>query len=117
MVHALGAMAPGAPHLNGANPGHPSDCNDILCYGDGYPGELYDVGCGGVRDGAGVAAARLDCNQDDYFSAAGGPPWAPVAEGAWTAQRWSISHSSFLYGNPQPTAAQLAAHPTPVHTP
>lgn len=117
MVHALGAMAPGAPHANRSNPGHPSDCNDVLCYGDGYPGEQYDVGCGGVQDGGGVIAARLDCNQDDYFSAAGGPPWAPVAEGAWTAQRWSISHSSFLYGNPQPTAAQLAAHPTPVHTP
>ncbi|WP_343910330.1 hypothetical protein [Nocardioides aquiterrae] len=117
MAHALGALAPGAPHANPSNPGHPSDCNDILCYGDGYPGERYDVGCGGVRAGSGLAASRLDCNQDDYFSAAGGPPWAPVAEGAWTAQRWSISHSSFLYGNPQPTAAQLAAHPTPVHSP
>lgn len=111
MTHALGAMTESAPHESRANPLHPTDCWDLLCSNPPTSGQTYANGCGDV-DGWRTARLargylRLDCNRDDY--------WAPATDAglraaAWTRTRWAVSSSSFLYGNPQPTPTQLAAH-------
>ncbi|GAB7002810.1 hypothetical protein JCM18899A_02810 [Nocardioides sp. AN3] len=111
MTHALGAMTASAPHENKANPLHPTDCWDLLCYNPPTKGQSYANGCGGASGWMQARLARgylrLDCNRDDY--------WAPATDSglpaaAWTARRWAVSSSSFLYGNAQPTPSQLRAH-------
>lgn len=109
MTHSLGAMTASAPHDSSVNPLHPTDCWDLLCYDNQTAGQTYSNGCGTKATASDLARShlRLDCNRDDY--------WAPATDAgapaaAWTRQRWAVSSSSFLYGNPQPTAAQLAAH-------
>lgn len=110
MAHALGAMTDSAPHGNVLNPLHPTDCWDVLCSPSPTPGQTYRNGCGpadgwGAQRGRG--AFRLDCNRDDYWTTATD---AGRAAAAWASRRWAVSSSSFLYGNPQPTSVQLAAH-------
>lgn len=111
MTHAMGAMTASAPHRNLApdsgGPLHPTDCWDLLCYGPMTPGETYTSACGRelVRTRV-IHAARLDCGRDDY--------WAPATdtglpEAPWANQRWAVHRSSFLYGNPQPSAELLEA--------
>jgi len=111
MIHGLGAMTPSAPHESAANPLHPTDCWDLLCYNPPTSGQTYSNGCGSSSGWMEWKLARgymrLDCNRDDY--------WAPATDnglraGAWTTKRWAVSSSSFLYGNPQPSAVQLATH-------
>ena len=111
MTHALGAMTESAPHDSTANPLHPTDCWDLLCSNPPTSGQTYRNGCGPANGWETARLARgylrLDCNRDDY--------WAPATDQgrrapSWTRQRWAVSSSSFLYGNPQPTRAQLAAH-------
>lgn len=108
LTHSLGALATGAPHENASNPGHPTDCNDILCYGGEGAGET--VVCGTAPSYVNRPASRLDCNRDDYFTATGDEG---TLEQAWSVTRWNTAHSSFLWGNPNPTPEQIAAHPTP----
>ena len=102
MLHAMGAV----PRLNNntANQGHPSECNDVLCYNGGYTGERYV--CGGKSGWGSRDAFRIDCGHNDYFSASG--------DGGLVRQSWAdvwpnVADSPFLYGNPQPTLTQLAA--------
>lgn len=111
MTHAMGAMTVDAPHESPVNPLHPTDCWDLLCYNPPTKGQTYSNGCGGATGWEPARLARgylrLDCNRDDY--------WAPATDSgqraaAWTSRRWAVSSSSFLYGNAQPTAAQLDAH-------
>jgi hypothetical protein len=111
MTHALGAMTASAPHDSRANPLHPTDCWDLLCSNPPTSGQTYSNGCGPANGWEVPRLARgylrLDCNRDDY--------WAPATDtgrgaAAWTRTRWAVSSSSFLYGNPQPSRAQLAAH-------
>lgn len=111
MTHALGAMTESAPHDSRVNPLHPTDCWDLLCSNPPTGGQTYSNGCGTSRGWMEPRIARgylrLDCNRDDY--------WAPATDGGlraatWTRVRWAVSSSSFLYGNPQPTRAQLLAH-------
>lgn len=85
IAHSLGSVLPGSPHYNVLNPVHPTDCYDLLCYSDelnSYPGENRGV-CTAKK-----MQVRLDCNKDDYFNDDGA---------AWTAQRWAISTSTFLW--------------------
>jgi hypothetical protein len=111
MTHAMGAMTADAPHESALNPLHPTDCWDLLCYNPPTKGQTYSNGCGGSTGWEPARLARgylrLDCNRDDY--------WAPATDSgqpaaAWTTRRWAVSSSSFLYGNAQPTAAQLSQH-------
>jgi hypothetical protein len=111
MTHALGAMTESAPHESRANPLHPTDCWDLLCSNPPTGGQTYTNGCGTPSGWQTDRLARgylsLDCNRDDY--------WAPATDAGrraapWTRTRWAVSSSSFLYGNPQPTRTQLAAH-------
>lgn len=115
MAHALGAMSPSAPHRNtstapgSTGPLHPTDCWDLLCYGHYAPGQTYSGECGRKGDAISLPAwrMRLDCGRDDYFAPATD---SGLPEAAWANSRWAVHRSSFLYGNPQPTAEQLAAH-------
>ena len=111
MTHTLGTMTASAPHESSENPLHPTDCWDLLCYNPPTGGQTYDNGCGSPSGWVEWKLARgymrLDCNRDDY--------WAPATDtgrraAAWTTKRWAVSSSSFLYGNPQPSATQRAAH-------
>lgn len=88
MAHSLGAMGTDMPHYNLASAygGHPTDCNDILCYGygPGTPGATF-TDCPSNRD-----TYRLDCGHDDYFT---------KATGGWTLVRWNVENSTYLWGN------------------
>lgn len=111
MTHAMGAMTETASHDSADNPLHPTDCWDLLCYRPPTNGQTYRNGCGGPQGWRAARVARgylrLDCNRDDYWAPASD---AGAARATWTTRRWAVSSSSFLYGNPQPTAAQLDAH-------
>lgn len=102
MVHAMGAV-PRVNH-NEENPGHPSECNDVLCYNSGHVGERYV--CGRKWSWLPKDEFRLDCGRNDYYTVAG--------DGGRVRQAWAnwwpnLADSPFLYGNPQPSRAQLVA--------
>lgn len=117
-THNLGAVESQDPQDNIAanssngkdnNPGHPTQCNDLLCYGGTaggapentitWPGETY-TDCTPAR-----AAYRLDCLDDDYWAPAqqsndGRNSWSRANPSPWTQTYWAVSNSSFLWGNP-----------------
>lgn len=61
LVHALGAVNPGAPHSTGK--GHCYDAYDIMCYSDGGPTWRKLTVCPDPN-----FRYRLDCGGDDYFA-------------------------------------------------
>lgn len=102
MSHSLGAVLSEQPNYNTLNPSHPTDCNDILCYGPGTAGEIRNLGCGGGGNWMTVFFTyRLDCHNDDYFN---------IGAPSWETTRWNVhQHSAFLWGNPQPTGGPADA--------
>jgi hypothetical protein len=112
MTHAMGGVLYSAPNANLAhNPGHPTDCYDIMCYGNDEPS-----GVGTEYTSAGESytkcdawqSARLDCGKDDYFA----PGSDTSGRAAWTLlTRWAVSSSPWLWGNPDvPDAAPAAVN-------
>jgi hypothetical protein len=84
LMHALGAVSPGAPHSTGK--GHCHDGYDVMCYSDGgNTGRRRPV----CRSHS--AMFRLDCGDDDYFSLSPRP-------GSWLARnpRANLADSRFL---------------------
>lgn len=114
MTHAMGALSPSMPNYNwpldrAGYGGHAADCNDIMCYDPGTPGTTYGNGCGSEPElfaPLKKPEARLDCNGDDYFN--------PGA--AWTTQRWAVSSSAFLWGNPSPDYSSEQVRTRPLQT-
>ena len=84
LVHALGAIWPGAPHSTGK--AHCYDGYDLMCYSDGGPGWRNVTVCPAPQ-----ARYRLDCGQDDYFAVA-------PRRGSWLARhpRANVANSRFL---------------------
>jgi hypothetical protein len=87
LLHALGALPPGAPHPCPGDIGHPCDSSvDVLA--TFYRGGLLD-------------AAILDVNQDDYYAHDGG--WFDVQDSRWLLEasaqvelNLSVSGSGFV---------------------
>jgi hypothetical protein len=84
LMHALGAVHPGAPHATGR--GHCYDGYDVMCYSDGGQRWRRKTVC---RSQA--AMFRLDCGKDDYFSIDPRP-------GSWLARHpgANLANSRFL---------------------
>lgn len=91
VVHMLGAMHITAPHFNSQNPGHPTDCWDVLCYEQGGFGQTVMNTCDNKKKNM----VRLDCHNNDYFSVAGDNG---LAKKSWTSQWWNVGASQHLYG-------------------
>jgi hypothetical protein len=67
LLHALGALPPGAPHACPGDPGHPCDSPlDIL-----YP----------TADGTPLSGLTLDVGHDDYYAHSG--TWFDVQDSRW----------------------------------
>jgi hypothetical protein len=81
LVHALGAVMPGAPNISAA--GHCTDDYDLMCYKDG-PNVVMRIVCPDRADDD-----RLDCGNDDYFHTS--PP-----AGSWLAAHWNTANNRFL---------------------
>jgi hypothetical protein len=86
LMHTIGAVQPGAPHATAG--GHCWDGGDVMCYDDGSAGgsNFSYSNCDQV---GGEIYQPLDCNKDDYFSAA--PP-----PGSYLASHWNSYDSVFL---------------------
>lgn len=84
LMHALGAIHPGAPHATGR--GHCYDGYDVMCYSDGGHAWRKKTVCRSQ-----TAMFRLDCGKDDYFSIDPRP-------GSWLARHpgANIANSRFL---------------------
>lgn len=84
LVHALGAVAPGAPHASGN--GHCWDGRDLMCYDDGGVAWRKAVVCNRPED-----RYRLDCGDDDYFA-------VQPRRGSWLARNpgANVANSRFL---------------------
>lgn len=81
LVHLLGAVQPGAPHVTGG--GHCFDGPDLMCYDDHTAHSGQHAVCEpGDR-------LLLDCGNDDYFSTAPKP-------GTYLATHWNGADSPFL---------------------
>lgn len=84
LVHALGAVSPGAPHATGK--GHCYDAYDVMCYSDGGVAWRKTIVCPARQ-----ASYRLDCGQDDYFAVdPRGNSWLARNPGA------NVANSRFL---------------------
>ena len=106
-AHGMGAVVEGSPHANPDNPGHPSDCADLLCYNNvAQPGQDYDR-CGGspgdtwrayLSSDANTSRAsyRLDCGRDDYYAYVLRD--GVLDERAWAAERWAGEDDRFYWG-------------------
>jgi hypothetical protein len=87
ILHTLGAVQTGAPHVSKYN--HCTDDHDLLCYVDG-PGTVLTTPCPASHE------SLYDCNNDDYFSV--NPP-----AGNYLATHWNTATSGWLDPNPPPT--------------
>lgn len=118
MIHSMGGESYYAPHSNHSpnavthvvDGSHPSDCNDIMCYGtysgNHVAGETY-TSCNG---GGGRDEYRLDCGDNDY--------WSPLlqrydglnSKTAWMTNNWTVDKSSYLWGNESLSSSTNPAH-------
>ncbi len=94
LVHMLGGVQTSAPHSDTG--GHCTDEYDRLCY-QSVPGATMTYPCSMSQD------RLLDCNNDDYFSAAG-------SQTGYLSSHWNTANSSYLVTAASPYTGSLR-HP------
>jgi hypothetical protein len=95
--HTMGGVQYSAPHTSGG--AHCIDEWDVMCYSDQPFRPKMEFRCP-----AGSEDFRLDCNNDDYFS-------AHPAPGSYLATHWNMADSIYLTSNDEETCVDAAFEP------